>query len=126
MQILPSSPITAYIKAVELDGNPINATFIDMNTGRVQYWNAGSQVEGIGTVRLLLESKKEVASLDPKMSNELDRLLEMAKQKMAQMSPEERKEMYEQQRQSFIRAFSTPCEHGELDFEQCPECRKQV
>ena len=27
------------------------------------------------------------------------------------------------QRASFIRAFTTPCEHGELDFEQCPQCR---
>lgn len=101
MQILPSSPVSAYIKAVELDGVPVNATFIDMDTGRIQYWNAGSQVEGVGTVRLLLESKKEVASLDPKMSNELDRLLEMAKQRMAIMPPEERVKAYEQQRLAF-------------------------
>ena len=27
------------------------------------------------------------------------------------------------QRESFVRAMTTPCEHGELDFEQCPRCR---
>lgn len=28
----------------------------------------------------------------------------------------------EAQRKSFIRGMTTPCEHGELDFEQCPQC----
>ena len=36
-----------------------------------------------------------------------------------QMTPEE----VEAQRASWVRAFSTPCEHGRLDFEQCPGCR---
>lgn len=36
-----------------------------------------------------------------------------------EMSPAE----IEAQRQSWVRAFTTPCEHGELDFEQCPQCR---
>lgn len=27
------------------------------------------------------------------------------------------------QRQSFVRGMTTPCEHGVLDFEQCPDCR---
>lgn len=35
-----------------------------------------------------------------------------------QMTPGE----IEAQRQSFIRGMTTPCEHGELDFEQCPQC----
>lgn len=36
-----------------------------------------------------------------------------------QMTPAE----VEAQRQSWIRGMCTPCEHGELDFEQCPQCR---
>lgn len=123
MNILPSSPLSQYIKAVELDGKPVNATFIDMETGRVQYWDSGNQVEATGKVRILLESKDEKVSLDPILSNELDKLLERAKQHMARMSPEDRRKMYEEQKQSFVRAFTTPCEHGVLDFEQCPKCR---
>ena len=124
MNILPSNLICQYITAVELDGKPINATFIDMETGRVQYWEAGKQVEATGKVRILLESKEERVSLDPVLSNELDKLLEQVKQHMARMSPEDRRKMYEEQKQSFVRAFTTPCEHGVLDFETCPKCRK--
>lgn len=124
MNILPSSPVSQYVTAVELDGKPVNATFIDMETGRVQYWNAGEQVEATGKVRILLESKAKKASLDPVLSNELDKLLEQAKQHMARMSPEERRKAYEEQKQSLVRAFTTPCEHGVLDFEQCPKCRE--
>lgn len=29
----------------------------------------------------------------------------------------------EAQRRSWVRGMTTPCEHGELDFEQCPKCR---
>lgn len=29
----------------------------------------------------------------------------------------------EEQRQSYARGMSARCEHGELDFEQCPKCR---
>ena len=123
MQILPSHPMTQYIHAVELNGEPVNATFIDMETGRIQYWHAGEQIEGFGKVRILLESKDKKVSLDPAMSLELDKLLEQTKQQLARMSPEDRAAMYEEQKQSFARALSTPCEHGELDFEQCPACR---
>ncbi len=28
----------------------------------------------------------------------------------------------EAQRQSWVRGMTTPCEHGELDFEQRPKC----
>ena len=31
--------------------------------------------------------------------------------------------MMEEQRKSFVRAMTTPCEHGVLDFETCPKCR---
>jgi len=36
-----------------------------------------------------------------------------------QMTPAE----VEAQRQSWVRAFTTGCEHGALDFEQCEHCR---
>jgi hypothetical protein len=29
----------------------------------------------------------------------------------------------EAQRQSWVRGMMARCEHGELDFEQCPKCR---
>lgn len=38
-----------------------------------------------------------------------------------QMTPAE----IDAQRQSWVRGMTTPCEHGELDFEQCQECRSQ-
>jgi len=123
MQILPSHPMSQYIQAVELNGEAINATFVDMETGRVQYWNAGEQVEGVGQVRILLESKSKALTLDPAMAVELDALLEKTKQQLACMSPEDRARVYEEQKQSLARALSTPCKHGELDFEQCDQCR---
>ena len=94
MQILPGSPMTQYIIAVELDGKPVNATYIDMETGRVQYWHAGEQVEGFGEVKVLLQAKQKTETLDPAMAVELDRLLEEAKQNMATMDPEVREATY--------------------------------
>lgn len=94
MHILPGSPMTQYIIAVELDGKPINATYIDMETGRVQYWHAGEQVEAFGEVKVLLQAKQKTETLDPAMAVELDRLLEEAKQSMATMDPEVREATY--------------------------------
>lgn len=50
---------------------------------------------------------------DPEL---LDLLRKAARHKM---TPEE----IEAQRASFVRAFTTPCEHGVLDFETCVDCR---
>jgi len=94
MHILPGSPMTQYIAAVELDGKPINATYIDMETGRVQYWHAGEQVEAHGEVKVLLQAKQKVETLDPAMAVELDRLLEEAKQGLAIMEANDRTEVY--------------------------------
>lgn len=47
----------------------------------------------------------------------LDEVLTAAE--VHQMTPKE----IEAQRQSFARGMSFRCEHGELDFEQCPKCR---
>ena len=47
----------------------------------------------------------------------LEEMLDAAQ--IHQMTPEE----IEAQRQSWVRGMTTPCEHGELDFEQCPQCR---
>jgi hypothetical protein len=94
MIILPGSPVSQYIKGVELNGESANATYIDMETGRIQYWHGGEQVEGVGQVRLLLESKTKQMTLHPAMAVELDKLLEMAKQDMALMQPDERVKVY--------------------------------
>lgn len=49
----------------------------------------------------------------------LEEMLDAAQ--IHQMTPEE----IEAQRQSFARAMTARCEHGELDFEQCPQCRSR-
>lgn len=47
----------------------------------------------------------------------LDELLDVAQ--IHQMTPAE----IEAQRQSWVRGMTARCEHGEVDFEQCPQCR---
>lgn len=47
----------------------------------------------------------------------LDELMEAAS--VHQMTPAE----VEAQRQSWVRGMTARCEHGELDFEQCAQCR---
>ena len=39
------------------------------------------------------------------------------------LSPEEKRTHDEAQRQSWVRGMTARCEHGEVDFEQCPKCR---
>ncbi len=51
-------------------------------------------------------------------------LIDAAKKRVDAMTPVEREEMWRKQRESFVRAMTTPCEHGELDFEQCEKCRQ--
>jgi hypothetical protein len=53
------------------------------------------------------------AHMSPALREALDKL------KGYQMKPEE----IEAQRQSWIKAMA-PCEHGDPDWETCPECRK--
>jgi hypothetical protein len=47
----------------------------------------------------------------------LDELLDASQ--VHQMTPAE----IEAQRQSWVRGMTARCEHGEVDFEQCPDCR---
>jgi hypothetical protein len=54
----------------------------------------------------------------------LHEAMQEAARRYAAMTPEQQADMWRKQRESWVRAFTTPCEHGELDFEQCPECRK--
>ena len=54
------------------------------------------------------------------VDDELENLLRKAAQR--KMTPEE----YEAQRQSWVRGMTQPCEHGVVDFEQCPDCRAQA
>lgn len=106
MIILPGSPLSQYITGVELNGESVNATFIDMETGRIQYWHGGEQVEGIGQVRVLLESKTKQMTLDPAQAVELDRLLEETKQALALMQPDEKARLYEETKASLARGLS--------------------
>jgi len=53
-------------------------------------------------------------------------LIAAAKTRVAAMPSDEREEMWRKQRESFVRSMTTPCEHGELDFEQCSKCRQDA
>lgn len=53
----------------------------------------------------------------------LEKLLVQAKTQVLAMTTGEREKMYEAQRASFVRGQLARCEHGMLDFEQCPKCR---
>lgn len=106
MIILPGSPLTQYIQGVELNGEGINATFIDMESGRVQYWSSGEQVEGNGKVRVLLESKAKQMTLDPAQAVELDKLLEETKQALALQQSGERAPLYEEIKAALTRGLA--------------------
>lgn len=54
---------------------------------------------------------------------DLEELIEESKRRMANMMPEELAAMMEEQKKSFVRGMTAKCEHGVLDFEQCPKCR---
>lgn len=64
--------------------------------------------------------RERVANLRAALGREptLDELIELAKDH--QMTPDE----INAQRLSLVRGLTTPCEHGVLDFETCPQCRK--
>lgn len=54
---------------------------------------------------------------------ELEELLKKSRETVDKMSPEEYAAMVEAQKGSFVRGMLARCEHGVLDFEQCPKCR---
>lgn len=56
-------------------------------------------------------------------NKELDDLIARSKEAVVKMTPQERAEMLEAQKASFVRGMMARCEHGVLDFEQCPKCR---
>lgn len=53
----------------------------------------------------------------------LSDLLLRAKAKVAAMTPEERFAVIKAQKESWVRGMTARCEHGEVDYEQCQECR---
>jgi hypothetical protein len=55
----------------------------------------------------------------------IEKLLKKAKDRVSKMSPEEYAAMMEAQKALFVRGMMVKCEHGVLDFEQCPECRSK-
>lgn len=59
------------------------------------------------------------------MSRNLDELIAQAQAAYEAMTPEQQAEMWRKQKESYVRGMTTPCEHGVLDFETCPDCRPQ-
>jgi hypothetical protein len=57
------------------------------------------------------------------MSRDLTGLLARAKAAYDALTPEQKAEHDEAQRQSWVRGMMARCEHGVVDFEQCPKCR---
>ena len=53
----------------------------------------------------------------------LDTVVAEAIKRFAALSPEEQAAMMAEQRQSWVRGMTARCEHGVVDFEQCPDCR---
>lgn len=67
----------------------------------------------------------ELAELDaPLIASDtpLDELIKRSIEQVEAMSPEDRKAMEQAQRESWARGMQ-PCEHGKVDYEQCPACR---
>lgn len=54
----------------------------------------------------------------------LTALLAEARTAYAALSPQDRAAHDAAQRASFARGITARCEHGVLDFEQCPQCRR--
>jgi hypothetical protein len=57
---------------------------------------------------------------------DIQQLVSEARRRFEALSPEEQAAHRQSQRESFVRAMTTPCEHGTLDFEQCAECRSRA
>lgn len=53
--------------------------------------------------------------------NKIDELLDRAREWDRTATPEQKAAMLAAQRDSWIRAMA-PCEHGDPDWETCPEC----
>lgn len=76
------------------------------------------------TELLARQARMDAAKLRPAPRRKLGIVVRDAQRAYAAMAPEQRATMKRQQRESFIRAMTTPCEHGVLDFEDCAECRR--
>lgn len=53
----------------------------------------------------------------------LSEMMERAKRAYADMTPQEKKAHDDAQRASWVRGMTARCEHGIVDFEQCPDCQ---
>lgn len=54
----------------------------------------------------------------------LSELIDQAREHVSNMTVAQLDEMLRLQALSYARSFTTKCEHGVLDFEQCPRCRE--
>lgn len=57
------------------------------------------------------------------MKLDVEEMVRVAKAKVDAMTHEEREAMYRAHARSWVRGLTARCEHGVLDFEQCPKCR---
>lgn len=55
--------------------------------------------------------------------SDINKLLAEAKARVDRMTPEQREAMRAEQQKSWVRGMTARCEHGLVDFEQCPDCR---
>lgn len=62
----------------------------------------------------------EAATTDER-GRRLQAIVDEAVRRYNAMTPEEQAAMWKAQRESWVRAFE-PCEHGDPDWETCPEC----
>lgn len=60
-----------------------------------------------------------------KTMTDLQQMLADAVARVKAMTPAEKAAMYQAQRESWLRGMTQGCEHGVLDFEQCPQCRSK-
>jgi len=60
----------------------------------------------------------------PSLTGALRDALVAAHERTLAMTPDQKRAMFDAQRESFIRGME-PCEHGDRDWETCPDCLKE-
>ena len=92
--------------------------------------HGGTKNPSLGTMLGLCEalqcSLNDLLGCDVSMSHEVspfDRMMLASEARYAAMTPEQQAAMWQVQRESFVRDMAARCEHGWVDFEDCPDCR---
>lgn len=56
--------------------------------------------------------------------DEFKALVAQAQARYDALSPEDKMAADQRQRESWLRGMTARCEHGMVDYEQCPKCRE--